>query len=95
MEYVVIFEEDEKGCSAYVPDLPGCVAAGDTLEEVKVLISEGIRFHIEGIRASGAVVPRPSLVFDVPIPNALGVSFELIRVRDWDVSGQQSDKNGQ
>ena len=81
MEYVVIFEEDETGCSAYVPDLPGCVAAGDTLEEVKALISEGIEFHIEGLRASGAVVPGPSLMFGVPIPKAPGVSFELIKVR--------------
>ncbi len=81
MEYVVIFEADEKGCSAYVPDLPGCVAAGDTLQEVKVLISEGIGFHIEGLRASGAVVPGASLMFGVPIPNAPGVSFELIKVR--------------
>lgn len=81
MEYVVIFEADENGCSAYVPDLPGCVAAGDTLEEVKVLIAEGIEFHIQGIRASGESVPRPSLMFGLPIPNAPGVSFELIRVR--------------
>ena len=81
MEYVVIFEEDENGCSAHVPDLPGCVAAGDTLEEVKVLISEGIGFHIEGLRASGATVPRPSLMLGAPIPKAPGVSFELIRVR--------------
>lgn len=81
MEYIVIFEEDENGCSAYVPDLPGCVAAGDTLEEVKVLIAEGIEFHIEGLRMSGAVVPRPSLRLGVPIPKAPGVSFEFIRVR--------------
>ena len=88
MEYIVIFEEDEKGCSAYVPDLPGCVAAGDTLEEVKVLIAEGIGFHIKGLRASGSVVPRPSLMFDVPIPNVRGVSFELIRVRESAISDQ-------
>ena len=81
MEYIVIFEEDENGCSAYVPDLPGCVAAGDTIEEVKGLIAEGIGFHIEGLRASGAVVPRPSLMFGARIPNAPGVSFELIRIR--------------
>ena len=81
MEYIVVFEEDENGCSAYVPDLPGCVAAGDTIEEVKVLITEGIGFHIEGLRASETAVPRPSLMFGVPIPNAPGVSFELIRVR--------------
>ena len=49
------------------------------MEEVKVLIAEGIGFHIDGLRASGAVVPRPSLMFDVPTPNAQGVSFELIR----------------
>ena len=91
MKYIVIFEEDETGCSAYVPDLPGCVAAGDTLEEVKVLISEGIGFHIEGLQASGATVPRPSLMFDVPIPKAPGVWFELIRVpRSSKVKSQKS-----
>ena len=81
MEYIVIFEADEKGCSAYVPDLPGCVAAGEILEEVKTLISEGIAFHIQGLRASGAVLPRPSLRVGVPIPKAPGVSFEFIRIR--------------
>ena len=45
MEYVVIFEEDENGCSAYVPDLPGCIAAGETVEEVRELIAETIDFH--------------------------------------------------
>ncbi|MXV76311.1 type II toxin-antitoxin system HicB family antitoxin [Candidatus Poribacteria bacterium] len=50
MEYVVIFEEDENGCSAYVPDLSGCIAAGDTIDEVRILIAEAIEFHIEGLR---------------------------------------------
>lgn len=50
MEYVVIFEVGENGCSAYVPDLPGCIAAGDTKEEVKTLIAEAIDFHITGYR---------------------------------------------
>ena len=45
MEYIVIFEEDENGCSAYVPDLPGCIAAGETVEEVRELIAEAIDFH--------------------------------------------------
>ena len=45
MEYVVIFKEDENGCSAYVPDLPGCIAAGETVEEVRELIAETIDFH--------------------------------------------------
>ena len=60
MEYVVIFEADENGCSAYVPDLPGCIAAGDTIEEVRELIAEAIQFHIEGLLKDGDVVPQPS-----------------------------------
>ncbi len=67
MEYVVIFEEGENSCSAYVPDLPGCIAAGDTVEEVRTLISEAITFHIEGLREDGDVVPLPSSNSPVPI----------------------------
>ena len=65
MEYVVIFEEDENGCSTYVPDLPGCIAAGYTIEEVRILIAEAIEFHIEGLQEDGEVVPLPisSLLF--------------------------------
>ena len=59
MKYPVIFEEDENGCSAYVPDLPGCIAAGDTIEEVRKLITEAIEFHIEGLRENGEMVPLP------------------------------------
>lgn len=67
MEYVVIFEEDNDSCSAYVPDLPGCIAAGDTIEEVRTLIAEAIAFHIEGLREDGDVVPLPSPGSPVPI----------------------------
>lgn len=59
MEYVVIFEEGENSCSAYVPDLPGCIAAGDTIQEVQTLIAEAIEFHIEGLEEDGDVVPPP------------------------------------
>jgi len=59
IKYVVIFEEDKNGCSAYVPDLPGCIAAGNTIEEVRILIAEAIEFHIEGLREDGEVVPLP------------------------------------
>ncbi|MDH3389040.1 MAG: type II toxin-antitoxin system HicB family antitoxin [Gammaproteobacteria bacterium] len=48
MKYAVIIEEGENGYGAYVPDLPGCIAAADTREEVKKLIHEAIEFHIEG-----------------------------------------------
>ena len=48
MKYVVVYEETTTGCSAYVPDLPGCIAAGGTREETERLIREAIAFHLEG-----------------------------------------------
>lgn len=60
MEYLVIFEKGRNGYSAYVPDLPGCIAAGETLRETRELISEAIAFHIQGLRDSGYPVPIPS-----------------------------------
>lgn len=56
-KYVVIFEKTDDGYSAYVLDLPGCVAFGDTKEETEELIYEGIKFHIEGLVAKGEKVP--------------------------------------
>lgn len=60
MRYAVVIEKGEGNLSAYVPDLPGCVAVGDTLEEVEREIQEAIEFHIEGLRADGLPVPEPS-----------------------------------
>jgi len=60
MKYAVIIEKGENGCSAYVPDLPGCIAAAFTEEEVRKLIREAIEFHIEGMRLHGEKVPAPS-----------------------------------
>ena len=60
MKYAVIIEKGEKGYGAYVPDLPGCIAAGDTKEEVKKLIHEAIEFHIEGLRENGEQIPQPA-----------------------------------
>jgi predicted RNase H-like HicB family nuclease len=60
MKYAVIVEEGEKSFGAYVPDLPGCVAVGETKEEVLELIQEAIEFHIEGLREDGQPVPEPS-----------------------------------
>ena len=79
MEYIVIFEEGENSCSAYVPDLPGCIAAGETIEEVRELIAEAIEFHIEGLREDGDVVPQPSS--SLPVQNEPGVSSALISAR--------------
>ena len=59
-EYLVVYEHEKDSWSAYVPDLPGCVAAGDSREEVARLIKEAIEFHIEGMRQEGLPVPEPS-----------------------------------
>ena len=61
MEYVVIYERGDSSYGAYVPDLPGCIAVGETLEEVQILIDEAIEFHIEGLQEDGDDVPQPSL----------------------------------
>ena len=60
MKYAVIVEEGETSFGAHVPDLPGCVAVGDTKAEVLELIQEAIEFHIEGLRADGQTVPEPA-----------------------------------
>ena len=59
MRYTVIVEAGETSWGAYVPDLPGCVAAAETREEVLQLIRDAIEFHIDGLRASGESVPQP------------------------------------
>jgi predicted RNase H-like HicB family nuclease len=59
MTYTVVFERAPANFSAYVPDLPGCVATGETREEVETLIREAIAVHIEGLRESGNSVPEP------------------------------------
>ncbi len=60
MRYAVVIEKGERNYSAYVPDLPGCVSVGDTLEEVKAEIREAIEFHLEGMREDGEPIPPPS-----------------------------------
>ncbi len=59
MRYLVIIEEGPASFGAYVPDLPGCIAAGETRQEVLQLIQEAIEFHLEGIKDEGAEVPQP------------------------------------
>ena len=60
MRYAVVIEKGDKNYSAFVPDLPGCVSVGDTLDEVKAEIREAIEFHLEGIREDGSPIPKPS-----------------------------------
>ena len=79
MEYVVIFEKGENSYGASVPDLPGCIAVGETIEEVRELIAEAIAFHIEGLREDGDVVPSPTS--HLPVQSDAGVSSALIAVQ--------------
>ena len=60
MRYAVVIEKGQSNYSAYVPDLPGCVAVGDTIEEIQREIQEAIAFHLEGMRADGLPIPEPS-----------------------------------
>lgn len=62
MRYAVVIEKADENYSAYVPDLPGCVATGATLEEVEQEIREAIRFHIDGLKADGVPVPAPTSI---------------------------------
>jgi len=58
-EYVVILEQGESSVGAYVPDLPGCVAVGETREEAMQLMREAIELHIESLRENGERIPEP------------------------------------
>jgi predicted RNase H-like HicB family nuclease len=60
MRYAVVIEKAGENYSAYVPDLPGCVATGATVAEVEAEIRAAIRFHIEGLEADGLLVPAPT-----------------------------------
>lgn len=62
MRYAVVIEQAESNYSAYVPDLPGCIATGGTLAEVEEQIGEAIRFHIEGLEEDGLPVPAPAAI---------------------------------
>ena len=61
-KYAVVFERAAHNWAAYVPDLPGCVTTGRTIEETRRLIAEAIEFHIEGMRRRGESVPEPTTV---------------------------------
>ena len=64
MRYAIVVEKTENNYSAYVPDLPGCIATGQTIEETEKEIREAIEFHIEGLREDGLVVPQPSSIVE-------------------------------
>jgi len=70
MKYLTVIEETKTGYSAYSPDLPGCVATGETLDEVKQRMREAVDFHLDGLRADGISIPEPhtqSTYIEVPV----------------------------
>jgi predicted RNase H-like HicB family nuclease len=62
VQYAIVIETapDSRNYSAYVPDLPGCITTGKTIEEVTRLMQEAIEFHLDGLREDGLPVPQPS-----------------------------------
>ncbi|HEY8335144.1 MAG TPA: type II toxin-antitoxin system HicB family antitoxin [Tardiphaga sp.] len=64
MRYAVVIEKADGNYSAYVPDLPGCVATGDSVKAVEIEIRDAIRFHIDGLKEDGLPVPAPTSIAD-------------------------------
>jgi predicted RNase H-like HicB family nuclease len=64
MRYAIVIEKAENNCSAYVPDLPGCLAAGETVAAVEREMQEAIGFHLDGMRDNGITPPEPKSVVD-------------------------------
>jgi len=60
MRYAIVIEKAERNYAAYVPDLPGCIATGQTLEEIETQIQEAIQLHLRGMREDGLPIPEPS-----------------------------------
>jgi predicted RNA binding protein YcfA (HicA-like mRNA interferase family)/predicted RNase H-like HicB family nuclease len=74
LRYAILIEPTATGYSAHVPDLPGCIAAGETREETLQLIREAIEFHLEGMRLHGESIPQPTSTCEyVEIPASLSV----------------------
>ncbi len=64
MRYGIVIEKGENSYGAYVPDLPGCVAVAETLEEVNTLIREAVQLHLGGLREDGLPIPEPTSIFE-------------------------------
>lgn len=92
--YAVVIEKTGNGYAAGLPALPGCVAAGDTLEETKALIVEAVRFHAEGLVEDGLLIPEPLAPemwedeYGMPIPESVepGLFIEISVAGDTPVA---------
>jgi predicted RNase H-like HicB family nuclease len=60
MKYLIVIEQTATGYSAYSPDLPGCIATGSTRDDVEREMKDAIAFHLDGLRAEGMAIPKPS-----------------------------------
>ncbi len=63
--YTIIIEKTDSGYSAYVPDLPGCITVGDTVEETKKYIKEAMELYIEQLKSEGKAIPEPQTISEV------------------------------
>lgn len=64
MRYAIVIEQGDQNYSAYVPDLPGCVATGTTVDEVKQRMEEAVDMHVHGLEEDGEPVPEPRTLCD-------------------------------
>ena len=62
MRYAIIIEKAKGNYSAYVPDLPGCITTGNTIEEIEKNMKEAIDFHLDGLREEGLPIPEPTTI---------------------------------
>ena len=74
MRYAVVIERGKRNYGAYVPDVPGCVAVGDTVQEALASIREALEFHFEGMREDGHPLPDPASLVDYVEVNTAPVS---------------------
>jgi predicted RNase H-like HicB family nuclease len=60
MQYAVVIEKAEHNYAAYIPDMPGCVATGESLDETEQHLREAVHFHLQGMREDGLPIPEPT-----------------------------------
>ena len=86
MRYLVFFEQGDTNYSAYVPDLPVCVAVGDTLEETRKEISAAMKFHIECLQEDGEAVPMPTSKLPDQTPSGISAEFVKVEVSEAQIA---------
>lgn len=82
MRYLVIFEQGEMNYSAYVPNLPFCVAVGDTFEETREEIADAMKFHIECLQEDGEIIPKPTSQLSDHSPSDVTAEFVEIEIEN-------------